>query len=83
MRWNAYRYCSRASLIQIGSMVHVWGAVAPVAVPVDNLLASEATVENANDNTSHYYNLLTLLELPLIEVGNAMRAYCYSTASYP
>ncbi len=27
--------------------------------------------------------LLTLLQLPLIEVGNAMRAYCYSTASYP
>ncbi len=27
--------------------------------------------------------LLTLLQLPLIEVGNAMRAYCYSIASYP
>ncbi len=27
--------------------------------------------------------VLTLLQLPLIEVGNAMRAYCYSTASYP
>ncbi len=25
----------------------------------------------------------TVLQLPLIEVGNAMRAYCYSTASYP
>ncbi len=25
----------------------------------------------------------TLLQLPLIEVGNAMRAYSYSTASYP
>ncbi len=27
--------------------------------------------------------LLTLLQLPLIVVGNAMRAYCYSIASYP
>ncbi len=27
--------------------------------------------------------LLTLLQLPLIEVGNAVRAYCYSIASYP
>ncbi len=26
--------------------------------------------------------LLTLLQLPLLEVGNAMRAYCYSTVSY-
>ncbi len=29
------------------------------------------------------YEMLSLLQLPLIEVGNAMRAYCYSTASYP
>ncbi len=28
-------------------------------------------------------SLLTLLQLPLIRGGNAMRAYCYSTASYP
>ncbi len=27
--------------------------------------------------------ILTLLQLPLIEVGNAMRAYFYSTTSYP
>ncbi len=27
--------------------------------------------------------LLTLLQLPLIEVGNAVRADCYSIASYP
>ncbi len=27
--------------------------------------------------------LLTLLQLPLIEVGNAVTAYCYSIASYP
>ncbi len=27
-------------------------------------------------------DLLTLLQLPLIEVGNAVRAYCYSIASY-
>ncbi len=26
---------------------------------------------------------LTLLQLPLIEVVNAVRAYCYATASYP
>ncbi len=34
----------------------------------------------------HYcieFYLLTLLHLPLIEVANAMTAYCYSTASYP
>ncbi len=30
-----------------------------------------------------HVHLLTLLQLPLIEVGNAMKAYCYSTASYP
>ncbi len=28
-------------------------------------------------------DLLTLLQLPLIEVGNAVRADCYSIASYP
>ncbi len=28
-------------------------------------------------------DLLTLLQLPLIEVGNAVRAGCYSIASYP
>ncbi len=28
-----------------------------------------------------YY--FTLLQLPLTEVGNAVRAYCYSIASYP
>ncbi len=27
--------------------------------------------------------VLTLLQLPLIEVGNAVRADCYSIASYP
>ncbi len=27
--------------------------------------------------------LLTLLQLPLVEDGNATRAYSYSTASYP
>ncbi len=27
--------------------------------------------------------LLTLLQLPVIEVGNAVRADCYSIASYP
>ncbi len=32
--------------------------------------------------TGHIY-LLGLLQLPLVEVGNAMRAYCYSTASCP
>ncbi len=30
-----------------------------------------------------FWRLLTLLQLPLIEVSNAMRAYCYSIASYP
>ncbi len=28
-------------------------------------------------------HLLTLLQLPLTEVGNAVMAYCYSIASYP
>ncbi len=27
--------------------------------------------------------LITLLLLPLVEVGNAVRAYYFSTASYP
>ncbi len=27
--------------------------------------------------------LIYLLRLPLIEVGKVLRAYCYSTASYP
>ncbi len=29
------------------------------------------------------FHLLTLLQLPLIEVGNAVKADCYSIASYP
>ncbi len=32
---------------------------------------------------SVFPSLLTLLQLPLIEVGNAVRAHCYSIASYP
>ncbi len=30
-----------------------------------------------------WYTTATLLQLPLIEVGNAVRADCYSIASYP
>ncbi len=47
-------------------------------IPCAAEVFSKAIVEG-NDTDALTY----LLQLPLTEVGNAMRAYCYSIASYP
>ncbi len=55
---------------------------------IPNLNVKKA-IENARDRENSKKlrlargYLLTLLQLPLIEVGDAVRAYCYSIASYP
>ncbi len=55
----------------------------PATSAAGTLQKSKCYSRRSRSCVRHIAYLLTLLQLPLIEVGNAVRADCYSIASYP
>ncbi len=64
----------------------IYSSLLLLSGPVESRLPNKLTLLLDEDaglvRTVYDSPVLTLLQLPVIEVGNAMRAYSYSTASY-